>query len=567
MTDLRDPRQLELAEKASAAAARAISHDSSLRFAQHLLHQGRRVAPVRAPHVHPSVDTQDLHDLRGGTDAIAIRLKFSDRAVFAQFEPDGAVAQLVYELLEQFRVEALTPESLPGVQANLRHRFASWTSTFIDEGLLENEQGLLLFTVIQVCRSRILAEPLDDFVNDVTEATRAGMYEVLGTHLTKLRPTIADQAAFDALSAEIAVSIDGLATQMKGRDRGARSTTALAMLTLDDPELEQDPDNVLVASSRRQRRLAELASYHVLTRAFDVIAPVSAVVNERTCKQLRTELDAAEIAHRKVASYLDRSMMSLFGAPTDWELETELEEGRLDSRLLSRLATGATDTRVFADRVSKDAPQAAVTILVDCSGSMKSVIEPVTILVDLLIRALDRVDVATQLLGFTTSSWNGGRARDQWLASGRPAMPGRMNETCQLIFKDASTSWRRSRTAIAGMIWTPMFREGIDGEALEWAYERTVEQPAQHRSIILISDGSPMDGATSLANGETYLDRHLTHVAEQIESVGLVRIFGLGIGHDMSSFLEHSRVVDPEHIVSGDVAASVVEFLAHHSGF
>ena len=146
-------------------------------------------------------------------------------------------------------------------------------------------------------------------------------------------------------------------------------------------------------------------------------------------------------------------------------------------------------------------------------------------------------------------------------------MPGRMNETCQLIFKDASTSWRRSRTAIAGMIWTPMFREGIDGEALEWAYERTVEQPAQHRSIILISDGSPMDGATSLANGETYLDRHLTHVAEQIESVGLVRIFGLGIGHDMSSFLEHSRVVDPEHIVSGDVAASVVEFLAHHSGF
>ena len=44
-------------------------------------------------------------------------------------------------------------------------------------------------------------------------------------------------------------------------------------------------------------------------------------------------------------------------------------------------------------------------------------------------------------------------------------------------------------------------------------------------------------------------------------------MFGLGIGHDMSSYLRRSRVVDPERILARDVAASVLQFLAVDSRF
>ena len=565
--DLRDPRDLELAERSAAAVARALAHDPTLRFQRHLLHRGRRVVPVRAPHAHPDIDTQDRADLRGGADAVALRLLLSDQATYRRHRPDGAIAEILYEILEQFRVEALAPAELRGVSANLEHRFANWSQAYIDAGLLENEQGILLFAAIHVCRSRILGTPIPERVNDHTESTRAGIYQVLGRNLTGLRPSIDDQDAFDRLAAELATAIDELAGSATGQGAGSRSVlTVLAMLALDEPDPD-DPDGLLVTTGNRGSRRDEASGYRIFTTEFDRVADVGELVSARALVELRTRLDEIEAEHRGLAAFLARSVQTLFPAPIDWAWESELEEGRLDPRLLARLAQGSPDSRVFTDRLAVDAPQAAVTILVDISGSMKAVIEPVAAFVDLLARALDRVDVVTEILGFTTGAWNGGRARTRWLGTGRPPQPGRLNEACHIVFASDAASWRSARHRIAGMLWTPMFREGIDGEAVDWAARRLAARPVDRRYLIVISDGSPMDGATSLANGESYLDEHLAEVIGRIEAEGRIHVFGLGIGHDMSSYLQRSRVVDPEAILTRDVAASVLAFLAVDSRF
>ena len=36
--------------------------------------------------------------------------------------------------------------------------------------------------------------------------------------------------------------------------------------------------------------------------------------------------------------------------------------------------------------------------------------------------------MATEVLGFTTRAWKGGQSREAWLAEGRPAEPGRLND-------------------------------------------------------------------------------------------------------------------------------------------
>jgi len=541
---------LEHAEKATIAAARAIAHDASLRFRGNLVFQGRRIAPVRAPHVQASL--VDIDVLRSTTDAIALRVLHSDSAIYLQHRPEGAYARVIYEVLEQCRVEALASPAMPGVLSNLHTGFRSWTTSCIEEGLLENDVGLLLFTVMQVCRSRIVGEPMDERVSDHTEATRAGIYPVLGPDLVLLRPAIGKQREFAEVARRLALAVEELAEGAgSGRSGGRAATSVLAMLDVDPGDDSSEWDDPLPSDGSRRPGSGD--GYTVFTTQFDRTVEVTELVRAPVLADLRTRLDELVREQAPVAAAVNRAVSILFPAPVQASWESEQEQGLIDPRLLSRLASGTTDPRIFRTQVPVLEPAGAVTVLVDCSGSMKAVIERVAVLVDLLVRALDRVDIATEVLGFTTGAWSGGRARAAWISAGRPPHPGRLNESCRLVMKDASSSWRRGRRGIAGLLSTSMFREGIDGEAVEWAFDRLVARPAASRALIVISDGSPMDGATTLANGEGYLDRHLAEVIRGIEEGGRVRMVGLGIGHDMSAYLDASRIVDPGQVVSRDV--------------
>ena len=106
-----------------------------------------------------------------------------------------------------------------------------------------------------------------------------------------------------------------------------------------------------------------------------------------------------------------------------------------------------------------------------------------------------------------------------------------------------------------------MFREGVDGEAVAWAAGRLLDSPSPNRHLLLVCDGSPRDGATELANGEGYLDRHLQSVATELEDSGAINLAGIGIGHDLSGFLRHSRLVDPAALLELDTARSVLDLL------
>ena len=558
--DLRDPLDLERAEEVTAAAARAIAHDPGLRFRGHLLHRGNRPAPARAPHVRPSVDTQDLGDLRGAADAIALRVLHTDPSTYARYRPDEGLADLLYELLEQFRVEALAPESAQGLRANVRHRFASWSDAYIGEGLLENDVGLLVFSVVHVCRSRVLAEPIDERVNDHTEATRFGIYDMLGPDLLGLRPAIGDQAIYAQHAAAIAHRVAALAEEASSDDEGRPSPPSAILAMLEFNAFEHE--DATTTPSGGSSRVGPGEGYDIFTESYDQTLDIAQIVLPHSQRVTRADLDALVAEHRPLGAYLRRSALVLYPEPRDEAWESEQEQGHLDPRLLTSLVTGSSDGRIFRRTTPQMRPGGAVTVLVDCSGSMKGVMPQVAVLVDLLVRALDDAGVATEVLGYTTGAWSGGRPYREWLAAGRPPHPGRLNESLNLVFKDASTSWRRARGRISGLLWTPTFREGIDGEALEWAYDRLRGIDADRRTLLLICDGSPMDGATALTNDEDYLDRHLLDVVDAIEADAGVDLVGLGIGHDMSAYLRRSRIVDPERILDRETARSLLGFLA-----
>jgi cobaltochelatase CobT len=185
-----------------------------------------------------------------------------------------------------------------------------------------------------------------------------------------------------------------------------------------------------------------------------------------------------------------------------------------------------------------------VGFLIDCSGSMKAHIEPVAMMVDLLARACEQAGIATEVLGFSTLAWNGGRARADWLAGGRPPHPGRLNETCHMVFKSADESWRRARPAISALLKSDLFREGVDGEAVEWACARLAGRTEARRILVVISDGSPMDTATAQTNDAFYLDNHLKEVVARHEALRDVDVIALGVGLDLSPYYRRCVAID-----------------------
>jgi cobaltochelatase CobT len=145
---------------------------------------------------------------------------------------------------------------------------------------------------------------------------------------------------------------------------------------------------------------------------------------------------------------------------------------------------------------------------------MKQHIDAVAVLLDVFARALDQAGVTNEVLGFTTGAWNGGRAQRDWIRAGRPRNRGAST-------RPATSSSRMRRRRGAGragarrLLKNDLFREGIDGEAVEWAARRLDRIEAERRLLLVVSDGSPADSATALANDPHYLDHHLRLVSDR----------------------------------------------------
>jgi len=467
--------------------------------------------------------------------------------------PVDPVERLLFESLEQLRCESLLPPGMPGLARNLRVRFDTWSHGVHLSGLIDGEAGLLLYTVAQMCWSRLSGWPVLEETEGLIEATRAFVAPVIGVPLANMRRTRHDQQAFAVHALELArqvsavmdaqraaAGLDDDDTQNRQKEEATRNAFSL-FLEFEDG----DDEGIALADTGESRVLrASEHGYRVFTNRYDREAHAASFVRKALLAEYRERLDERIRAQPINVARLARMLKAALAVPErdDWSFGEE--SGRIDGRRLAQLVSSPAERRLF--RLERHTPISGsiVGFLIDCSGSMRARIEPVAMLVDVLARALDGAGIANEILGFTTGAWNGGRARSDWLAHGRPEHPGRLNEVLNLVFKDADTSWRRARADIAALLKGDLFREGVDGEAVEWACDRMRAHAANRRVLIVISDGSPMDAATHHANDAYYLDNHLKQVVAEQRAYGDVDVLGLGVGLDLSPYYRYSLAVD-----------------------
>ncbi|GJL83305.1 MAG: cobaltochelatase subunit CobT [marine bacterium B5-7] len=551
-------------EELCAAAMRAVSGEYDLHFRARQVFRGDTRIAVNAPHLE-CADDESLGARRGVSDGISLKLKFSDAGVHRRLCPASPVARLVFEMLEQFRVESLVPSEFHGIRANLDQRFDAWSDGFAESGFVDTELGILMFSVALICRARIHGGAVAERYEDTLESTRAGLAPLLGPHFAGIRRHLEHQENFARHALAIARIIDdsviaaeASAHPRKSRDDARRSVFALLIDFIDENKGGQG-----LADSGDSKTLADSADgYRVFSRRYDREVDAGELVRAARLDDQRRRLDEMILKQGINITRLARLFRGLLSIPVHDGVNFGEESGRIDGRRLTQLIASPAERRLFLSERHAPRSQCLFTVLVDCSGSMRKVMDQVACLVDILSRALTRAGVDNEILGFTTNAWSGGRVQRDWLRAGRPEYPGRLNETCHLAFKDADTSWRRARRSLAALLTPELFREGVDGEALEWACRRSLSHDAKRHIVLVISDGSPMDTSTALANDPYYLDNHLKQVINNF--AGGVDIIGFGVGLDLSPYYNHSVAVDLEEGLNTQHFLDILEVLRGH---
>jgi cobaltochelatase CobT len=307
--------------------------------------------------------------------------------------------------------------------------------------------------------------------------------------------------------------------------------------------------------------------YGAFTTEFDEIVEAPDLCDPDELSRLRQQLDQ-QLGHiqsviSKLANRLQRRLMAK--QTRNWEFD--LEEGMLDTARLTRVVTNPAHPLSFKMEEDTNFRDTVVTLLIDNSGSMRG--RPISVAAmsaDILARTLERCGVKVEILGFTTRAWKGGQARENWLAAGKPANPGRLNDLRHIIYKSADAPWRRARKNLGLMLREGLLKENIDGEALLWAHSRLLGRSEQRRILMIISDGAPVDDSTLSVNAGNYLERHLRQIIEWIETYSPVELLAIGIGHDVTRYYRRAvTIVDAEQL-GGTVMDQLAELFDEEDG-
>ncbi len=559
-------RRRQHMETLCAATLRALSGEPRLRYRGRRLCIGETPLPTSAPHLRLT-DEADWLAYRGVADGMALRLLYSDADLHFRMAPEAPMARLVFDWLEQFRVESLAPDHMPGLKHNLVARFTSWSLAFVRERYTEGEIGEFIYTVIQVCWARLTARPVLGETEGLIETRRGKVVSQIGGTLDRLRRERHDQAAFAVHALVIAdfvakhivdIQSEDTSEAPEGIEQGAFS------ILLDSDDDKDYTFNAARSGTEESSVLPQSPQhYQVFTTAYDTELAIPRLIRvaqlESFRKYLDSELDKVQVNPHRLARYF-RARLSV-AERSGWRFGEEA--GYLDGRRLAQIVATPAERRVFTIEQAEPRSNTIVGLLLDCSGSMKAHSEFLALLIDRLAAALSMAGVTNEILGFTTGAWNGGRARKDWIKAGQPPYPGRLNETCHMIFKPAHQPWRRARHNLGALLRHDFYREGIDGEAVDWACTRLISRDAMRRILVVISDGAPMDSATQQANDRFYLHNHLQQVVSQRTREGEVEIRGLGVGLDLSPFYSDSLIVDPEAPIDnqrvGEVATLIAE--------
>ncbi len=589
-----EPSPVETFKQATAATLRAIAERDDIEVTFSNEPSGISGNRARVPFPGRDLPPEDVALVRGESDALALRLRYHDPELHAAKMPGGDIAPVMFEALEQARVEALGARRMVGVGENLA---SALEQHYRRQGLhrvTERTQATLPEAVRLMAREKLTGAPPPPAAQQIYDLWAPALEDRISRTIAELGRCLEDQAAYGEIARRLIADLDidlGLEseaeaheaedsaeedaaaeTQEQGAEGVGQVGDTMAELMEGAGGEEETGDTVpedqigeMMPMSGSEEpgdpgtpwhphhdlsNLPREPFYKAYTSAFDEVVTAESLCDPEELARLRQLLDQ-QLTHLhsligKLANRLQRRLMAQ--QTRAWEFN--LEEGLLDTGRLARVVVNPLHPLSFKQEKDTEFRDTVVSLLIDNSGSMRG--RPITIAAmsaDILARTLERCGVKVEILGFTTRAWKGGQAREKWIAEGKPANPGRLNDLRHIVYKAADAPWRRTRKNLGLMLREGLLKENIDGEALLWAHDRLLGRPEERRILMVISDGAPVDDSTLSVNPGNYLERHLRDVIEFIETRSPVELVAIGIGHDVTRYYRRAvTIVDVDQL-------------------
>ena len=585
---------LERFRRSTGATVRAIAAQDDVTVAFTPNAQGLSGKEVRVQSPSRDLHPQEVVQVRGATDSMALRLRHHNNALHAKRRPVNPLAREVFDAVEQARYEALGMRRMAGVAENL--------DSMLDQrcrergyARIESREEAPLSEVLRVLtREAVTGRPPPPAAQTMVDLWRPAMDPQVRDDLWHLRDLVEDQEAFyealrallthldldptsedEARGEEQADNEDDQGESEDDQDRGDGEQDLAADSDESDSDSRDssdsdasdtdalDADGLMLPDAAEEEparpwrppRFDDLRNfpgdaYRAYTAEFDEVVNAEELCDADELARLRLMLDQQLASLQGMIARLANRLQRRLLAKQTRAWEFNLDEGLLDAARLARIVANPSHSLSFKQEKETTFRDTVVTLLIDNSGSMRG--RPISVAAmsaDMLARTLERCGVKVEILGFTTRMWKGGQSRERWIADSKPANPGRLNDLRHIVYKSADAPWRRARKNLGLMLREGILKENIDGEALIWAHNRLLGRAEERRILMVISDGAPVDDSTLSVNPGNYLERHLRQVIEFIETRSPVELIAVGIGHDVTRYYRKAvTIVDAEQL-------------------
>ncbi len=580
--------------RVTAAAMRAISRKPTLNVTFAPGQPGVSGEEARLPLPARDLPAEDVALTRGAADSLALRLRFHDNKVHAREIPKNEAAREAFEAIEQARIEAIGANRMRGVAVNLEASLDDHCRQRGYNRMTEREHAPLGEALRLLAREAMTGAPPPASGKRLVELWQSELGEAARADLAELANVMHDQRAYARAARRLLNDLDldlsaedlnaeeneqqdnddkqddpneakgdggekdsADAAEMEG-SQGEEGQEDAGESDAEDSEAEMKGEGGEDSPNRPGRppesdprkRGANEPSYRAFTEEYDEVVDAAELCDADELVRLRQLLDQQLIHLQTVVGKLANRLQRRLLAKQNRSWEFDLEEGLLDSARLPRIVVNPEMPLSYKRERDTEFRDTVVSLLIDNSGSMRG--RPITVAAmsaDILARTLERCGVKVEVLGFTTRMWKGGQSRERWIAAGKPANPGRLNDLRHIIYKAADAPWRRARKSLGLMLREGILKENIDGEALLWAHGRLLVRSEQRRILMVISDGAPVDDSTLSVNPGNYLERHLREVIDWIETRSPVELIAIGIGHDVTRYYRRAvTLVDAEQL-------------------
>tara|TARA_X000001036_G_scaffold69588_1_gene60912 strand:- start:979 stop:2736 length:1758 start_codon:yes stop_codon:yes gene_type:complete len=558
--------QSETIKEAVTAATRAISGNKELEI---------NFGGMGSSLPHPPKTLKELSAYRGKADSLACVEKYRDKSV--RIASNNEKVNSLIKVMEDSRVEILGSMNYPGIATNIKSKFddkcklyesfedhddhleialETWLRNLCLPDIESNKSSLFLkywgkiFDNQEIELKERLIESLNDQskFQEIAEDFLKNLnidQEESEQEESDLEDENEQEEESASESGEDEESQESESSPEQDNQEGDEETDADSG-DIDEDAIVDENQEIMTNQSWLESLVGQTStfSYKVYTRNFDEEIKAEDLCSPEELQRLRKHLDQLMGPSKATISKLAHRLQRFLMAQQNRSWEFNKEEGMLDSARLHKIITDPLTPLTYKIEKDTEFRDTSVSLLVDSSGSMRGRSMTVAaICADIISTTLERCNVKTEVLGFTTKQWKGGESRKMWMENGKPENPGRLNDIRHIIFKSADTPWRRGQKNFGLMLREGLLKENVDGEALIWAHDRLARRAEQRKILMVISDGAPVDDSTLSTNPTNFLDLHLRQVIHSIETQSDINLIAIGIGHDVTRYYKNAVTI------------------------